>query len=909
MADLGYYKKLINAMNKFVKGQPTFEQLNEYRTVVMAMLTDFDAQLEDGKLNKETYFKNRDYTFQISSWIKNWSNSIFTKTKQKEYSDLFWDVLLWESHYLFESYLIFMERNRKPNKRFYLPRRKTLYVVVQDLQDLEDGKIEFLGVSLPPRTGKLISDDTPVLTDVGWKNHGDLKVGDYVYDYDGLPVMVTHVFPKNYANKRVWFTDGSYIDCHENHEWVIFDKHKGRERIAETKDLVNTEIIDKKSGKKRYCYQIPLYQPLVGDIKELPVQPYTLGAWLGDGRNQNPDICGAKEDYAIVQSIIDDGYDVSWHTTHKDTKVEYYGFKGLRQDLQKLGMCHSRKRVEKHIPDIYMCASIPQRLELLAGLIDTDGCLSKKEHRYSFSTTEELLKEDFVSLVSTFGWRCCVTEEQPHETSSGIHGRKVVYIISFNPTYPIPCRLKRKQLFEFSKRRRVAIKKIEDIEPKQGNCISVQGGLYRVGRRCIPTHNSTLCIFFMSWVMGKRPWSHNAMSGHSGILAKPFFKEALKLIESDEYEFKKIFPNVASALNAKGEVIDKSSDELTINLDKSDRFATLTCRGIDGTWTGAVDISSDGYLYVDDMVRDRSESLSQSRLEGRYQDYLNVLVDRKNDGSKELMVGTRWNVLDPLGRVEAENKDNPKYRFRRIPALNEKDQSNFKYDYGLGFSTEHYRKMRNRLDKNEWEAKFQQNPFVREGLILPEDELRTYNGILPEGDYKVLSACDVAWGGGDSLSMPVGYEYENGDVYIPKWIFNGGKKEVTLPLVVGTIIGEGIREITFEANNGGDMYCKYVDEKLEEEKYMCSCSSRTASSKIAKTSKMIAASGYVIKHFIFLDREHQSQEYKNAFDEMVMTTGDGSNTHDDACDGITQLAMKIENPTIRRKSIIRESPI
>ena len=69
------------------------------------------------------------------------------------------------------------------------------------------------------------------------------------------------------------------------------------------------------------------------------------------------------------------------------------------------------------------------------------------------------------------------------------------------------------------------------------------------------------------------------------------------------------------------------------------------------------------------MVRDRQESLSASRLEGRYQDYLNLLVDRKNDGTRELMVGTRWNVLDPLGRVEKQYKDNPRYRFRKIPAL------------------------------------------------------------------------------------------------------------------------------------------------------------------------------------------------------------------------------------------------
>lgn len=190
-----------------------------------------------------------------------------------------------------------------------------------------------------------------------------------------------------------------------------------------------------------------------------------------------------------------------------------------------------------------------------------------------------------------------------------------------------------------------------------------------------------------------------------------------------------------------------------------------------GTWTGAVDISSDGYLYVDDLVRDRQHSLSPTRLENTYQEYLNKMVDRKIDGARELMVGTRWNLYDPLGKIEKLNRDNPLYRFRKIPALNDDGESNFEYDYGVGFSTKYYVDMKARLDANEWEAKYQQKPFLREGIMFAEDELRYYNGILPEGGFvKNVSACDVAWGGGDSLSMPVGAEFENGDVYIYDWI-------------------------------------------------------------------------------------------------------------------------------------------
>lgn len=413
---------------------------------------------------------------------------------------------------------------------------------------------------------------------------------------------------------------------------------------------------------------------------------------------------------------------------------------------------------------------------------------------------------------------------------------------------------------------------------------------------------STLCIFFLAWIIGKRPASHNAMSGHSGILADRFYNDVQKLTENEEYTYHEIFPNV--------QLYKKSADKNELSYDEVESFATLTCRGIDGTWTGAVDISSDGYLYVDDLVRDRTESLSPVRLENRYQDYLNVLVDRKNDGSRELMVGTRWNVIDPLGKVETENKYNPRYRFRKIPALNENDESNFDYEYGKGFSTKYYVGVRNRLDKNEWEAKYQQRPFIREGLIFPVNELAYFNGIVPDGGFvRVVGVTDVAWGGGDSLSMPVGYEYENGLIYIVDWIFNKGTKETTIPLVCGKIMGNSIQQTQFEADNGGEMYAKYVSDWLISQGYKCSITHKKAPNKQAKLARIIQYSDDIKRNFRFLspnyiiDREsdkkddadkgikrfRRSKEYDAAMDELTMLVAIGKNEHDDSGDSLAQL--------------------
>lgn len=413
---------------------------------------------------------------------------------------------------------------------------------------------------------------------------------------------------------------------------------------------------------------------------------------------------------------------------------------------------------------------------------------------------------------------------------------------------------------------------------------------------------STLCIFFLAWVIGRHPESHNAMSGHSGILADRFYNDVFKLTQNEEYTFKEIFPDI--------DLANKSSEKNELYFSPTEAFATLTCRGIDGTWTGAVDISSDGYLYVDDMVRDRTESLSPIRLGNRYQDYLNVLVDRKNDGSKELMVGTRWNVYDPLGRVETENANNPRYRFRKIPALDENDESNFQYDYGKGFSTEYYRKMRDRLDKNEWMAKYQQRPFIREGLLFPLDELNYYNGVLPDGDHITAAACDVAWGGGDSLSMPFGKLFgsvDDGPIYIPDWIFNKGDKYVTKPLVVAKTLQHRPNMERFEANNGGDEYAEDIDRLLREQGFKTNISWAKASNQVGKMAKIIQYAPDVKRRCYFLKPELQSQEYKAAMEELGIIVQVGKNEHEDSADGLVQLIQLFENGNV--KTTIINSPM
>ena len=408
---------------------------------------------------------------------------------------------------------------------------------------------------------------------------------------------------------------------------------------------------------------------------------------------------------------------------------------------------------------------------------------------------------------------------------------------------------------------------------------------------------STLCIFFMTWLMGRNPDVANVMSGHSDKLTDGFYREALEITSDQEtYLWADVFPDV--------KIVDNSAKNETIDLNRKKRFSTFTARSIGGTLTGAVEIGEGGCLYVDDLVEDLEESLNPTRLQAKYDAYLNQLKDRKKEGAFELMVGTRWNVLDPLGRVREQHGDNPRYRFRVIPALNEHGDSNFVYDYGLGFSTEYFLDMKASIDDATWWAKYMGAPYVREGLLFPADQLRYYNGVLPDGDPMKIATCDVAWGGGDSLSMPFVYVFGDA-VYVHDVIFNRGDKTVTQPIVVGRTKIHRPHKERFEANNGGGEYADAIDQQLRKDGVHVNITARRAPNNQSKMARIIQYSPD-IKKFYFISpgrdengKPYRTEEYQKFMDELTTFSQMGKNTFDDAADSVAQMADELLHGSAR----------
>lgn len=418
------------------------------------------------------------------------------------------------------------------------------------LADVVAKKSPRLMLTMPPRHGKLCADDTDVLTADGWKKHGSLVPGDFVYGVDGRPVRVLAVGEPDFATHRVTMTDGSFVDVHLDHEWTFRDRGRNRTRTVETREVLESSLWLGERGRRggRARWQLPLHGPVAGTERDLPLPPYVLGVWLGDGTSTKPYITMSPQDMPIVkQSFAELGYHPSAEFLHKQTGVPTVaystGHAGVRGEFAH-ALCDLGVLGNKHIPEQYKTASVSQRLELLAGLIDTDGHVDATG-RVRFSTIFPRLAEDVSELASSFGVRVGMYSVEPETSSSGVVGRHRVYVLSFNSFPGIPVRLDRKKPKKTPVQRRIAVASVEALPvPVPGRCIQVdaEDGLYLVTRRFIPTHNSTLASrCFPAYALGRYPDMSIIATSYSADLASRMNRDVQHVM--DDMPYAEVFPD------------------------------------------------------------------------------------------------------------------------------------------------------------------------------------------------------------------------------------------------------------------------------------------------------------------------------------------------------------------------------
>lgn len=419
------------------------------------------------------------------------------------------------------------------------------------------------------------------------------------------------------------------------------------------------------------------------------------------------------------------------------------------------------------------------------------------------------------------------------------------------------------------------------------------------------TGKTTLLLMLVTWIIGRTPEISNLYSAFSDTITSAFYSGILEIIDDpDTYAWKEIFPkaNIA-ATNAKDETLD---------IGRAKRYKSITCRSLYGTLNGACDV--EGFLIADDLIGGIEEALNPDRLKSAQYKVSNNLLRRCKGGAKILWNGTRWSTQDPTGNRIELLQTSPEFKDRRIeiiniPALDENDESNFDYDYGVGFSTEHYRQVRAEFEANDdeagWLAQCQGEPIERHGMLFDPEGMRFYNGELPPGDPdRIFSYIDPAFGGGDYVSAPVAYQYGD-DVYIHDVVFDNSDKFVTRPKVVVLFERNSVGSATFEGTKSTAEYMEWIDNKLREDGYRVNIKSKAASTRVKKEVRIFDRAPE-IREFYFRDRAHRTPEYALFMRNLHSFTMTGKNKHDDSPDSLAGLCDMIHRAN--RTAVVFQRP-
>ena len=408
------------------------------------------------------------------------------------------------------------------------------------------------------------------------------------------------------------------------------------------------------------------------------------------------------------------------------------------------------------------------------------------------------------------------------------------------------------------------------------------------------TGKSTLGIFLLSWVMGRWPDMPNLASSFSGFVTKSFYDGVSQIMSDPDYLWGDVFPGTSVALT--------NSKEETIDIGKPHRFSTLTCRAINASLTGAT--RCEKLLYADDLCSGIEEAMSKERLDSLWQKYTNDLKSRKKLGAKELHIATRWSVHDVIGRLEAEYGNDPRCKFVVRPALNDKGESNFNYDFGVGFDTRYFVDMKNNLDEASFLALFQNQPIEREGLLYHEDELRRFLN-LPVGEPDaVLAVCDTKDKGSDYAFLPVVLQYGD-DYYLTDCVCDNSKPEVVDARLLDILLRDKVQMCRFESNSAGGRVAQKIAEDLTERGGITHITTKYTTAN--KETKIIVNSAWVKEHVLFRDETliDKGTDYWRMIQMLTSYTMMGKNKHDDVPDGMAMLSEFIQSLIGSKVEILR----
>ena len=387
---------------------------------------------------------------------------------------------------------------------------------------------------------------------------------------------------------------------------------------------------------------------------------------------------------------------------------------------------------------------------------------------------------------------------------------------------------------------------------------------------------TTIAEFFLAWTCGRNPFLPNLIGSHNNAFLAGVYGEMLRLLDPrGEYRWGDVFPGLG--------IVNTNAKDMMIGIgyDKADdmRFKTLEFSSIGSGNAGKVRAMN--ILYCDDLVDGIETAMSIDRLDKLWQMYYTDLRQRKvGTRCKELHIATRWSVHDVLGRLERDYEGDPRAKFIRFAALDENDESNFDYPYGLGYTTEALHKQRDIMDEPSWRALYMNEPVERLGLLYEASELRRFFELPEKEPDTILAICDTKEQGSDFCVMPVMYQYGN-DFYMDKVLFDPGKVETLEERVAQILVDRKVRMCRIESNRGGTMFAQNVQKRVKELGGMTSITTKWTQSN--KETRIIANSGMIKSHVLFKGESlyPTDREYREAMAQLCSYSMMGKNKHDD----------------------------
>lgn len=395
---------------------------------------------------------------------------------------------------------------------------------------------------------------------------------------------------------------------------------------------------------------------------------------------------------------------------------------------------------------------------------------------------------------------------------------------------------------------------------------------------------STLAIFLLTHIAGRWPEEANLTGSHSNAFVRGVYDECLRLFDKNgDYLWHDIFPLV--------DVTGTNAKDYRINLGNGKRFDTLEFTSVGSGNAGLY--RAQRLLYCDDLIPGLEVALSRERLQKLWEQYTTDLRQRKQgDNCKELHIATRWSVNDVIGQLEREYEGSDRAEFIVIPALDENDESNFDYMYGVGFSTAFYHKQRDIMPDTEWRALYMNQPIEREGLLYHPDELRRFFELPDREPDAILCVCDTKDKGTDYCSMPILYQYGQ-DYYLPDVVYDNSNPEIVEAQLIQKCLEHKVQMGQFESNSAGGRVAQTVQDGIKKAGGRTKLTTKYTTQN--KETKIIMASPFVKEHFLFLDPTVvKSKQYRAFMNNVCSWTMNGKAKTDDGPDSLAMGADYVQ---------------